>query len=116
MHQAQQGKLLFVGVTAGFAYITLWLLATVSPCHCASAGARIGAPHRGNGTIAGLLAMQPFIEEGHVALRLFPPIALAYLPFCLAGVVLLSVIVGYTGVLFIQEGLQGRAAARKPAC
>jgi hypothetical protein len=54
--------------------------------------------------------MQPFIEPEHVALALFPPIHLAYLPFCVAGVLLLATVFGFTGVLFLQEGLQGLRA------
>lgn len=53
------------------------------------------------------LPMQPFIEPQHLALALFPPIQLAFLPFCVAGVLLLSIVTGYTGVLLINEGLQG---------
>lgn len=63
-------------------------------------------------------AMQPFIEEGHIALQLFPPTTYAYLPPCVAGISLLSVILGYTGILFIQEASSsssGSAAPSSPA-
>jgi len=49
---------------------------------------------------------QPFIEEGHLVLRLFPPVTVVYLPLVLLGTVFLSTVTGYVGFLFVEEGLR----------
>ncbi len=52
---------------------------------------------------------QPFIDEGHAVLAIFPAPQYAYLPFCLLGILIISGMLGFVGLLFIQEGMKQRA-------
>eukprot|EP00877_Chromochloris_zofingiensis_P008785 jgi/Chrzof1/415/Cz01g15030.t1 len=75
MQDAVHGRLLLVFCPLAFVYCTFWLIFT------------------------------PFVEEGHVVLKLFLPTTYAYFPVCLAIVTGFSLVVGYVGLLFLQEGL-----------
>lgn len=111
MQHATLGQLLLGTTVFTFAYITCWLLVTVSRAHSGMQkpySNPMSPIHDAPCCLPVLL--QPFIDAGQPVLRLFPATSFLYLPLGLCITSFIAAVLGFVGWLLFTE------PAAQPAC
>jgi hypothetical protein len=114
------GRVLLVAITAAFAYATVWLFAVVRVRELSGLGAeqrqrytpprppspRQRRPPALPPKIPTPKQQQPFFEQGHAVLALFPPsYDPIFLPICLLGTAAAAAALALVGLLYVAEGV-----------